>query len=282
MCRMVTRLGPGSGKKYSTAKAKPPAATYMPAYPVIDALDHSAALQRVGDRVELIGRIVEVKPGSRKRGKGPTKPYVFINFGSARGNSVRISMWSEGLAKMRERPSKGWIGRWVSVTGLMDVAYQNKRYGFKHLSITVHEDGQIQKIDEAVAGFRLASIARIEHAPGSGRPGEATATLAATTKPRISGPRGTKPKRGSKPQAVTPSQTTLQRTRWRLLARIPTWVWGVAALLVAVAALGAGAHQLRTIVASTALTGPTTMASPAAPAEPSGSHRWSRAVRARE
>src|SRR5262249_12137035 len=58
-------------------EAKPRAAGYMPAYPVVDALNFSAALQRVGDRVELIGRIVEVKPGSRKRGKGPAKYYVF-------------------------------------------------------------------------------------------------------------------------------------------------------------------------------------------------------------
>jgi hypothetical protein len=90
--------------------------------------------------------------------QGPDKPYIFIHFGSARGNTVKISMWSEALAKMKERPSTGWIGRWISVTGLMDVAYQSKRYGLKHLSITVHEDGQIQQIDEAEAGFRLASI----------------------------------------------------------------------------------------------------------------------------
>src|SRR5262249_23144870 len=55
-------------------KAKARAAAYMPAHPVVDALDFSAALQRVGDRVELIGRVVEVKPGSRKRGKGAAKP----------------------------------------------------------------------------------------------------------------------------------------------------------------------------------------------------------------
>src|SRR5882724_4486134 len=52
---------------------KPRAAAYIPAYPVVDALNFPAALQRVGDRVELIGRIVEIKPGSRKQGKGRSK-----------------------------------------------------------------------------------------------------------------------------------------------------------------------------------------------------------------
>jgi len=139
------------------ASATKPAAAYIPAYPVVDALNFSAALQRVGDRVELIGRIVEIKPGSRKQGKGRSKRYVFINFGSWRGNIVKISIWSDGLARLKEQPSAKWIGRWVSVTGLMDVPYETKLY--KHLSITVQEEGQIQWLDDAQAGFRLASIA---------------------------------------------------------------------------------------------------------------------------
>ena len=131
--------------------ATKPAAAYIPAYPVVDALNFSAALQRVGDRVELIGRIVEIKPGSRKQGKGRSKRYVFINFGSWRGNIVKISIWSDGLARLKEQPSAKWIGRWVSITGLMDVPYETKLY--KHLSITVQEEGQIQWLDEAQAGF---------------------------------------------------------------------------------------------------------------------------------
>ena len=244
-------------KTSAAPKAKPQSAAYMPAYPVVDALDFSAALRGVGDRVELIGRIVEVKPGSRKRGKGPAKPYVFINFGSARGNIVRISIWSEGLAKMKERPSEGWMGRWVSVTGLMDVAYQNKRYGLKHLSITVHDDGQIQEIKEAEAGFRLASIAKAEPAPSPSRPGRAAAGPSTVAKPKTSRPRSYKSKRSAKPQTIAPSPAAPQRTALlssRLLARIRGWLWVAAAILVAAAALGASASQLSPIVASTART----------------------------
>jgi len=141
-----------------TPATRPQAAAYIPAHPVVDALNFSAALQHVGDRVELIGRIVEIKPGARKRGKDKIDRYVFINFGSWRGNIVKISIWSDGLAKLKEQPSKAWVGRWVSVTGLMDVPYENKRHGYKHLSVTVQDDGQIQQLDEAEAGFRLASI----------------------------------------------------------------------------------------------------------------------------
>jgi hypothetical protein len=277
-------------KTSAALKAKPQVAAYMPAHPVVDALDFSAALQRVGDRVELIGRIVEVKPGSRKRGKGPAKPYVFINFGSARGNTVRISMWSEGLAKMKEAPSKGWIGRWVSVTGLMDVTYQNKRYGLKHLSVTVQDEGQIQEIDEAEAGFRLASIAKADPVPGARLPGGAVATPAAVVKPKATGRSRSKPKHASKPQAAAPSPTAPQpmaRPSWRLLARIPRWLWVSAALLVVAVALGAGANQLGAIAASTAPTVAATEAALAVPAtgaptEPRNARRGSKVLHARE
>jgi hypothetical protein len=182
-------------------------------------------------------------------------------------------MWSEGLAKMSDRPSKGWIGRWVSVTGLMDVAYQNKRYGLKHLSITVHDEGQIQELDEAQAGFRLASIAKAAPASGSGRPGGAVAAPAAVTKPRTSRPRRTRSQRAGQPQAVAPSPTASQRTGplpWRLLARIRGWIWVALAILVVAAALGTGADRLPTVIASTALTDLATGAPFATPAEPRG------------
>src|SRR5712672_1303144 len=185
------------------ASATKPAAAYIPAYPVVDALNFSAALQRVGDRVELIGRIVEIKPGSRKAGKGPPKRYVFINFGSSRGNIVKISIWSDGLAKLKEEPSTAWIGRWVSVTGLMDVPYENKRYGHKHLSITVQEDGQIQQLSETEAGLRLASISTalpprnrgVVQGAASGKPAATTPAAAAAKlkskpKPKSVRPRG--------------------------------------------------------------------------------------------
>jgi hypothetical protein len=225
---------------------KPRVATYIPAYPVVDALNFSAALQRVGDRVELIGRVVEIKPGSRKRGKSRPERYVFINFGSWRGNIVKISIWSEGLAKLKEQPSDVWIGRWVSVTGLMDVPYDSKRHGYKHLSITVQEDGQIQQLDESEAGFRLASIAKALAPRDRGLP-RAASSGAPTAEPPSAAP--AKPfwfwsrkrtiarqhKRAGRRQPAIPAAATSQRlasSPWRLLARIIRWTWAIGIVVV--------------------------------------------------
>ncbi|MEN3375886.1 MAG: hypothetical protein V7604_1241 [Hyphomicrobiales bacterium] len=231
---LAGRNVPGAKTPITTSPAaaapKPRPAAYIPAYPVVDALNFSAALAHLGDRVELIGRVVEVKPGSRKRGKGPAQRYVFINFGSSRGNVVRISIWSEGLAKLKDRPSAAWVGRWMSVTGLIDMPYESKRYGYKHLSITVQEDGQIQQLDETQAGFRLASVKALPPPPAAPAPATTTA------KPTGSRPRRPKPAAPAQPVwAVPPAASpaaapqaavpqAAERVSWRRVVRIGCWI----------------------------------------------------------
>ncbi len=135
---------------------------YISAYPVLDALNFAAAARQVGDRVELIGRIVEIKEDMGKWGRGKGKPYVFINFGPWKGSIVKLSIWSEGLGKLREKPTSAWVGRWVSVTGLIDPPYTSKRYHYTHLSITIQDDGQINQISEAEARFRMGAAVAAE------------------------------------------------------------------------------------------------------------------------
>ena len=222
---------------------KPAAAAYIPAYPVVDALNFSAALQRVGDRVELIGRIVEIKPGSRKQGKGGSKRYVFINFGSWRGNIIKISIWSDGLARLKEKPSAAWIGRWVSVTGLMDVPYETKLS--KHLSITVQDEGQIQWLDDAQAGFRLASITTapssrtrgLTSAAASATPPAAPPAAAKTPRPRSPSTARSSTKRATPPPpmsaaalaapagAIASPAQPATRSSGYFLAALPRWMW---------------------------------------------------------
>jgi hypothetical protein len=258
-------------KTSASLETKRATAAYMPAYPIVDALNFSAALNRVGDRVELIGRIVEVKPGSRKRGTKPAKHYVFINFGSWRGNTVKISIWSEGLAKLKERPSEAWVGRWVSVTGLMEVPYNSKRHGHKHLSVTVQEDGQIQQIDEAEAGFRLACAAMpapprdpsLASTTRSNAAPAASVSVTATSSTRRQRPRpsGRKQRSAPAPQA---------RAAAHLSLRIPGWMLAVGTLLVLLVALGLGANALRSVVARASAVAQTAMTARTAPSNPAG------------
>jgi hypothetical protein len=82
---------------------------------------------------------------------------VFLNFGNWRLVQTKINIWSEGLAKLPQSPGRSWTGKWVSVTGLVDPPYKNRRLGYTHLSITVTEPNQLRTIEEAEARRRLAS-----------------------------------------------------------------------------------------------------------------------------
>lgn len=137
-----------------TGLAKPNAAKagYIGAYDVLSAMDYQACLRHVGDKVEVIGRIVDVKPNRARNGK----PYVFINFGDWRGRIFKVSIWSEGLAALKMPPDTSWIGKWLSVVGLMEPPYSNPKFNYSHLSIGITISGQMTVIAESDAKWRLA------------------------------------------------------------------------------------------------------------------------------
>ncbi|MEG3789333.1 protein kinase family protein [Lysobacter sp. CCNWLW3] len=129
---------------------------YQGAYTVCDALSFSQVQAQVGNRIELIGRIVAVDRQYTKRSK---KPYLFVNFSNWQdGPSVKLNIWTDGLDALGASvPTKDWIGKWVSVTGLVDPVYNGmaRSGSYSSVSVTVSQRGQIQIIEEAEAKFRL-------------------------------------------------------------------------------------------------------------------------------
>jgi hypothetical protein len=124
---------------------------YVGAYIVLDATDFNACLKCVGDKVEVIGQILIVKEGVGKNGK----PYIFLNFSDWRGHVFKVSIWHDGIGSIQERPSRTWVGRWLSLVGLMEPRYSN---GYKHssnVSISVSSAGQMTILSESEARWRL-------------------------------------------------------------------------------------------------------------------------------
>lgn len=175
-------------------------AQYMSAFPVLDATNYALCFRHVGDRIELIGRIVEVKQDKTRHGK----PYVFINFGPWQGEIVKISIWSEGLAALTQRPDQGWIGKWVSVVGLMEPPYRSRKYKYSHLAISITQANQLHVITESEARFRLSGT--------SAR--SAGSTSRSSNKEILDGIRGTAgtPSRATSPgrAPTSPNQAVLQ------------------------------------------------------------------------
>lgn len=125
---------------------------YFGAYDVLSANDYNVCSKNVGNKVEVIGCITEVKEDRARNGK----TYVFINFGDWKGRIFKISIWSEGLAILHKKPDQSWVGKWVSVVGLMEPPYTSKKYKYTHLSITITANGQISFLTQTEAEWRLS------------------------------------------------------------------------------------------------------------------------------
>jgi len=149
---LVGRNIPASTIQITTsAQDDRPKLGYMGVYNVLDANNYALCLGRVGDKVEVIGRIVEVKLDKARNGQS----YIFINFGPWQGHIFKIAIWSEGVAAIPQKPDTSWVGKWVSVIGLMEPPYTSNRFKYSHLSISVTTNGQMTIISETEAKFRM-------------------------------------------------------------------------------------------------------------------------------
>src|SRR5262249_10827601 len=107
---------------------------------------------------------------------------------------------------------------------LMEV--QSKRQTSQHLSITLQDEGQIQKIDEAEAGFRLASVVTSmpssPKAPRAARAGSAGPRRGARS--RAGAAAGKAAARQQPPAGTTPLVQQPAPSPRRLRARVPGWM----------------------------------------------------------
>ncbi len=126
---------------------------YVGAYDVLSATDFAMCLKHVADKVEVIGKIVEVNLAKTQRSH---KPYIFVNFGNWRGQIFKVAIWPQAMAILKNHPDKSWEGKWLTITGMMDAPYSNAKFNYTHLSISISTNGQMTLISEAEAQRRLA------------------------------------------------------------------------------------------------------------------------------
>lgn len=189
-------------------KASSAAIAYQGAYTVCDATKYAQILALVGSRIELIGQIQSVR---RDRGVNK-KPYIFVNFTDWRGNAVKLSIWSDGMKAIEPHlPDDSWVGRWLSVTGLVEPPYERNERS-THLSITISSPSQMRQISEQEARFRLRGGGASP--PIAGRNNDIVRTMgassgsnSATSRP---GPQRSAPPRSTNQQvlAAMQAQTT--------------------------------------------------------------------------
>lgn len=129
------------------------ASGYISQYPVLNGTDYDAFERNVGQMVELVGQIVDVKFGFGVN----RKPYIFLNFGDWRKKSVKIALWSEALGTGPNTPTADWKGRWVAIRGLVEPVFKR---GYESIALTASTLAQISALTETEARYRLTPTVR--------------------------------------------------------------------------------------------------------------------------
>ncbi len=130
---------------------------YIGAFPVVDAADWERTPADEGDRVEIVGQVLDVKVRSSK--KGTTSLALLL--GDRFEDAVRVEMWEEALRRFAAEsdPDQAWEGRWVSITGLMGSGPSRKRRRWRlrdpNLAIAVDDPTQVTEIGRDEARWRL-------------------------------------------------------------------------------------------------------------------------------
>ena len=174
------------------APISPP--VYVGSYEVVPASSFVKVSQQVGKRVELIGKVVDVRSGKASfQGRPALRPYIYVDFSElSTGRVVRIKMLPEFLeahaTKQAQLPNTRWLGKWVTISEVIQPVQYIKHPAFAggigEASVCPNHPGQLRLISEDEARFRLASNNQAARAR--------LKTRAVSTRAPSASPRGTR------------------------------------------------------------------------------------------
>ena len=171
---------------------------YVSPYPIVPAADFANCCKHIGDRIELIGRVVRVvnatEPGSAAR-------CLRVEFGAQQHDMTCLKVWPGSRAHRDATPDETWVGQWVSAVGLVEPVAQGPEaaQAQKHITIAITEPFQLQRLTEAEALYRLRSQTE-----------RATATPDRTGAVRTD-PVDPEPESRSRPAIATPASVDVPR-----------------------------------------------------------------------
>ena len=86
-------------------------------FPVLDARLRYRLLARIGKKVTVVGRVMDIFRGVSKSGQ----PHVFLNFGHWRVKCFTIVLWDGALQLLEDlgKTPEAYLHQWVSVTGML-------------------------------------------------------------------------------------------------------------------------------------------------------------------
>ena len=129
---------------------------YVSPFPIVVAADFANCCKHIGDRVELIGRVVRVANAAEPRSAARC---LRVEFGAQSHDMTCLRVWPGAHSNRDATPDETWVGKWVSAVGLVEPVAQGPEAAQhqKHISISITEAFQLQRLTEAEALYRLRS-----------------------------------------------------------------------------------------------------------------------------
>ena len=129
---------------------------YVSPFPIVAAADFANCCKHIGDRVELIGRVVRVANATEPRSAARC---LRVDFGAQFHDMTCLKVWPGSHSNRDATPDETWVGKWVSAVGLVEPVAQGPEAAQrqKHISISITEPFQLQRLTEAEALYRLRS-----------------------------------------------------------------------------------------------------------------------------
>ena len=129
---------------------------YVSPYPIVAAADFANCCKHIGDRVELIGRVVRVANATEPRSAARC---LRVEFGAQLHDMSCLKVWPGSGSHRDATPDETWVGKWVSAVGLVEPVARGSEAAQrqKHISISITEPFQLQRLTEAEALYRLRS-----------------------------------------------------------------------------------------------------------------------------
>ena len=130
---------------FTGSAALPLRREYVPACDVVDATNFAQCCSHVGDRVEMIGKIVRVWMDS----SAPTDtPCLRVEFANQAHDMACLKIWPEALADGQIVPDPTWVGQWVRAIGLVEPVH-SAGYGagqHKDVAISITDSSQLHRL----------------------------------------------------------------------------------------------------------------------------------------
>ena len=139
---------------FTAVAALPLRREYIPACDVVDATNFAQCCSHVGDRVEMIGKIVRVWMDSSSQSDTPC---LRVEFADQAHDMACLKVWPEAVANEQDVPNATWVGQWVRAIGLVEPVHSaGSGTGHrKDVAISITDSSQLHRLTAAEAQHGL-------------------------------------------------------------------------------------------------------------------------------